>query len=74
MMTSVCSAVSITVLEVKVLKYSRVSSIAKVFWLMIMQVAFSSVNCGLNSNPNAVKKSIDFWRLVTGKLTKSWPA
>lgn len=38
--------------------------------LMIMQVAFASVNCALNEKPSSVKKSIDLPRSFTGRLTK----
>ena len=36
----------------------------------IMQVAVSSVNCGLNVNPSLVKNAIDFFRSFTGRFTK----
>src|SRR5688500_16548632 len=39
---------------------------------MIMQVAFSSVNCGLNSKPSAVKNFTERSRSLTGRLTNSW--
>ncbi len=37
---------------------------------MIMQVAVSSVNSGLNENPSAVKKPIEALRFFTGRFTK----
>lgn len=39
---------------------------------IIMHAAVSSVNVGLNVNPSAEKKSFDFFRSLTGKLTKIW--
>ena len=36
---------------------------------MIMQVAVSSVNCGLKLKPTWVKNSIVFFRSLTGRLT-----
>ena len=50
--------------------------------LTIMQVAVSSVNRGSKANPSLVKKSMDRFRSLTGRLTKilvappsrrSWP-
>ena len=38
--------------------------------LTIMQAAVSSVNWALNVKPNLPKKSIDFLRFLTGRLTK----
>ena len=38
--------------------------------LMVMQAAVSSVNWALNVKPNLPKKSIDFFRSLTGRLTK----
>jgi len=35
---------------------------------MIIQVAFLSVNCGLNVNPSFVKNAIDLFRFFTGRL------
>jgi hypothetical protein len=34
-----------------------------------MHVAFSSVNCGLNSKPSFLKNSMVLLRSLTGKLT-----
>jgi hypothetical protein len=38
--------------------------------LITMQAAVSSVNWGLNVKPSLRKKSIDFFKSLTGKLTK----
>jgi hypothetical protein len=35
-----------------------------------MQAAVSSVNWGLNAKPSLVKKAVDRWRSLTGRLTK----
>jgi hypothetical protein len=37
---------------------------------MTRLAAVSSVNCGLNVQPRALKKSIDLFRFFTGRLTK----
>jgi hypothetical protein len=44
------------------------------FSLIIIDVAFSSVNWALNSKPILVKKSTDLFRSLTGKLTKIFSA
>ena len=53
----------------KVAKNDSTSSITLVLSLMIMQVAFSSVNIGLNEKPSAAKKSTVRSRSFTGRLT-----
>ena len=40
--------------------------------LMVMQAAVSSVNWALNVKPNLPKKSIDFFRSLTGRLAETF--
>ena len=54
----------------KSLKHYSVTNIVKMFSEIIMQFAFSSVNCGLKKILIWKKKSIDFCRFLTAKFTK----
>ncbi|MBE9498630.1 hypothetical protein IHE61_08720 [Streptomyces sp. GKU 257-1] len=54
----------------KDVKNGSTSSITKMSSLTTMQVAFSSVNCGLKEKPHAVKNSTLRSRSFTGRLTK----
>ena len=62
--------VSASCFVVKSLKRGSTSSITKASSLTIMQVAFSSVKCGLKVKPSRVKNSTDRFRSRTGRLTK----
>lgn len=64
-----CVLASQSAFVVKVEKKSSTSSITKLSGPTIMQVAFWSVNCGLNSKPSCVKKSTDLSRSFTGRFT-----
>ena len=61
---------SATSLRVNVAKNGRTSSITQAWSLSTMQVAFSSLNSWLNSNPSRVKKSTEASRSRTGRFTK----
>src|SRR6188508_601898 len=68
--TSLDLLVSAMVLSVKLVKNFSTSSITNRLSPRIMQVAFSSVNCGLNVYPRPVKKRTERFRSLTGRLTK----
>src|SRR5215469_867217 len=68
--TSVDLVASQICFGVKALNLCSVRSMTKVSSLIVIQAAVSSVNWGLNVNPNLPKKSIDFFRSLTGRLTK----
>src|ERR1043166_4355638 len=68
--TSVLLVASQIAFLVKVLKKLSTSSMTKMLSPTIMQVAFSSVNCGLNLKPRLVKKAMERCRLFTGMFTK----
>src|SRR5919106_990838 len=56
------------------LKNGSTASMTDVSSLTIMRVAFSSVNCGSNEKPIAVKNSVALGRSFTGRLTKGFGA
>src|SRR5687768_2488616 len=68
--TSVDWLVSVIALWVKLLKNFSTSSMANRLSPRIMQVALSSVNCGLKVYPSFVKKSTERSRSLTGRFTK----
>jgi hypothetical protein len=54
----------------KLLNFSSVRIIRKMFSSMTMQAAVSSVNCGLLVKPTASKKAIEAFRSFTGRFRK----